>query len=75
MPESGVVTLEKITDRAPEGLNEPYTVLRELGGEAPRRPVSQLGRFGFSPGASSQDFTFRLPPGEGDPAPTSIWSI
>jgi thiol-disulfide isomerase/thioredoxin len=61
IPSSGILKLEGITDRKPEGVrHDPYTV--NVAGK-------QLGYFGFTNSNPTAEFTFRVPAVVGDIAP------
>jgi hypothetical protein len=54
VPDSGILTLRDITDSKPDGMqHDPYKV--SCGDK-------NLGRFGFAPASTSQEFTFHVPP-------------
>jgi thiol-disulfide isomerase/thioredoxin len=68
VPASGTVTIEGITDRAPEEATGPYSVFLEpQPGEQDR--LVCLGDFSLTPGPTTSEFTFRLPPSAGSMAP------
>ena len=58
VPDSGIITLSGITDSKPDGMqNNPYKV---------RCGDKGLGRFGFTPASTNQEFTFHVPPATGE---------
>ncbi len=69
VPESGLVTIEKITSRATEEAPEPYTVWIEKGESEGHTLATRLGTFGLAEGTGKAELSFRLPPDVGDLAP------